>query len=571
MSQNVFQTLYQIDSETQDLVYKNFSEIDIRPIIDAFYDQFANHEVTKPFFKGHDISELKKRQVSHWSNLIQHGLTDELLEKTEKIGSSHEKIGVTPEIYLAGYAKVLEELLDASLSKQGRFVNKGKRKQIIGGYCRILMMDMAASLSAYMKKSYGTQHATDDRQSTAQNTIEGIMDDAVTVSMSINQVFMDVLRTDQVANEVDHQVTSVSAAIEEMTATVGTINQSTSQALEYVQNTSQCAEEGGRVTQEASNMMGQIREAVTDTSDKSSKLSESSKKIEDIVTKIQDIADQTNLLALNATIEAARAGDAGKGFAVVANEVKSLSNETSKATQEISEIINEFVVNIQGIVTALAEVDSVVVKGQEVTEQVRDSMGQIQHHASDVSRLMEDVSRALIEQTEASKEISGASSRIMSVSAQNRESSQENATMCREASEKVAHLIQCIGDVNYDNEFVVLKLAKSDHIVWKRKLADMLLGNKAMDKAELKDHTQCRLGAWYYTEGKTMFGSEAAFRDVEKPHAEIHKLGREAYDLHGARQYDQALAKLNEMEDVSKEVLEGLDRLDEIAQAHRSK
>jgi methyl-accepting chemotaxis protein len=107
---------------------------------------------------------------------------------------------------------------------------------------------------------------------------------------------------------------SVSAAIEEMTASVTEIARS--------------ADETRAMTNRA---LAGARSAST----RMNELSAASKEIEKVIEMIVEISEQTKLLALNATIEAARAGEAGRGFAVVAGEVKELAKGTSEATEDI--------------------------------------------------------------------------------------------------------------------------------------------------------------------------------------------------------------------------------------------
>jgi methyl-accepting chemotaxis protein len=43
----------------------------------------------------------------------------------------------------------------------------------------------------------------------------------------------------------------------------------------------------------------------------------------------------------------------------------------------------------------------------------------------------------------------------------------------------------------------VFKLARSDHVLWKRRLANMMVGREGLDPDELSDHHTCSLGKWY--------------------------------------------------------------------------
>ena len=559
MTQTSLQTLlalFGIGEEDRAMLAKSATDIDLKGVIDAFYERFTVIPETEAFFKNHDIDRLKKRQMSHWSHLLTQGADDEFIKRTRIVGDIHEKIGVTPEVYLAGYAFVFDRLLDQKVLSQG-ILGNGKARRLTGALIRMLMMDIAASLTAYVMKLDETSEGA-----TTRKVAGAIIDDAVNASMGINHVFIDNLKASQLAAEVDHQVNSISAAIEEMSATVSTISNNVEQANDCTRKTGESTRHGRSVSDEAMRNMETIQLSVASTSDKSRQLAESSRKIEAIITKIQEIADQTNLLALNATIEAARAGDAGKGFAVVANEVKSLSNETTRATQEISEIIGQFVDSIQEIVSSMSSVTRAVETGQKVSVQVKDSMSEIEEHATQVSELMAEISKALSEQEQASNEISKAAGSILDTSGENRSISERNADMSRQASESVTSLIARVAEISDTEGTTVIKLAKSDHIIWKRKLADMLLGKAGLKRNELTDHTQCRLGQWYYGPGKRALGEKNAFIRLEEPHAEIHRLGIEAFELHNAGRDEEALKRLDRIEAVSQTVIGLLNDLD---------
>jgi methyl-accepting chemotaxis protein len=107
----------------------------------------------------------------------------------------------------------------------------------------------------------------------------------------------------------------------------------------------------------------------------------------------------------------------------------------------------------------------------------------------------------------------------------------------------------------------VLRLAKADHVIWKKKLVDMSVGRISLKADELSDHHTCRLGKWYYGEGAARYGSNPAFRHLEGPHAAVHRHGKEAARLFGMGKLHEALAEIEKVEAASVEVLADLDKL----------
>ncbi len=167
-----------------------------------------------------------------------------------------------------------------------------------------------------------------------------------------------------------------------------------------------------RATVDATGLVNNTVEVVTNSADQAHEVSEEIKslvfdieqvrdeisalnqrtcEVSSILSVIKGISEQTNLLALNAAIEAARAGAQGCGFAVVAEEVRNLAFRTSEATSNIEAIISHFQ---QGSEASLSSVDqvcqsahqrSIDVEGlSETMRNVVDEMSQVLKHAESI-------------------------------------------------------------------------------------------------------------------------------------------------------------------------------------------
>ncbi len=375
----------------------------------------------------------------------------------------------------------------------------------------------------------------------------------VDMSVTINKGVSGVAEMIREVREVDTQSQSIAAAVEELAASVNTISDSSTQAAREVKHVAESATAGRQAASDAQQTMEDINAAVKDAAGKVNQLSDASEQIGMIVKDIEDIAKQTNLLALNATIEAARAGEAGKGFAVVASEVKSLANQTATSTENIRGRIENLRSEMAGIVQSMQEGEEKSSKGQEVIAKSSEEMTRISDQVTTVNNRIQEITGILSQQTEASREVSSGVSTIARMSGRNVEKI-ENVIHVLEESE--APITEGIADLAHrGGENAVVSIAKSDHMIWMRKLAQMLAGHADLKPDELADHHSCRLGKWYDAQTNPHFTSLPEWAELIKPHQAVHAAGIEAARLYGNGDIKGAIEAVHEANTASQEVM----------------
>lgn len=284
-----------------------------------------------------------------------------------------------------------------------------------------------------------------------------------------------------------------------------------------------------------------------------------------IVNVINDVASQTNLLALNASIEAAHVGQHGRGFAVVADEIKKLAESTRQQAGQIQEIVDSLNFKISD---TSSEIDKVIYSFNTSKKQMNDAVAGIKSITSGISSVGDSftsISANVEEQSAATQEMTNNIMVINNSSINLKNEATKTGKAFFDISQSLDTIrIKALNSRKKIDNSVMIELSKTDHLMWKWKVYNMILGNVSLETETVGNHHVCRLGKWLQTLDRNKNEVSEILSKIEGPHSKIHEAAKEAIKAFNSKNSAEAERLLSVLEENSILVVSQLNNLKEV-------
>ena len=525
----------------------------LRRDLDDLYVAFGKQPELAGFLAGGDhVEKLKTAQTRHWQALFAETLGADFAERAVAVGSAHTRIGLESRWYLAAYGWMLARLIPRLTAKHR--LSKRRLDQALQTLVARTFVDMILSNTAYEDGVVGARAEDVAHEGDLRNlkNLSGTVAD-------VNEVAIDLAYLASNTADVTGSAQTISAAAAELVASVDEIARNSEGAATDASATDATVSAGRNAVSQVNAAIHNIAAAVEETAASVDELSRASEQIGQILTVIEQIAGQTNLLALNATIEAARAGEAGKGFAVVATEVKSLATQTSKSTEDITQRIASLRGGMNVILTTMQRSKTAVTDGQGAIAEAASTMDRIADQVGNVSTRMQGIADILHQQKGASAEIARAIDHVAQTATENERLLGGMSAKLHQSNDRFSDNAKSW--FKADSHRALCEMAKIDHVLFKKRVVDVIMGRGKWAANEVPDHHNCRLGKWYDSLVLPEIKSLAAFRQLVEPHGRVHATAKAALAAHAAGDTPAALRALADMNAASHEVLRLLEEL----------
>jgi hypothetical protein len=239
------------------------------------------------------------------------------------------------------------------------------------------------------------------------------------VKMAVSEVSA---ASNEIAATMEQQERTASlqaASVSETTTTMDELGASSQQSQEQAEAAAQAAQEvlalagqGNQSVEETVASMIDLKNKVAAIADQIVRLSEQTNQIGNISELVADLSQQTNMLALNASVEAVRAGEHGKGFAVVAEEIRKLADQSRQSADKIGGLVSDIQNAINTTVMVTDEGTKTVNAGMNITEQTANAFAGVLEAINNVAMNNQQIALNIRQQGKAVQQVLDAMSSI---------------------------------------------------------------------------------------------------------------------------------------------------------------
>lgn len=515
-------------------------------ILDNFYDRLLEISEFNQVIHTHStVERLKGLFDSHFISLFDDELDLDYVFKRRKIAYIHARIGVLPNWMISAYTLINQLIIPLIVKELSR--DQEKMLDVLLSYDSLVTIDQQIILETYIEIQAGS-------------VVNGL-GEIITYNTQLDTVkelieFQEIQQQEIIA--ADQSMHELDESIEDIATSVGDISEQTKLALKKLNQDLDSLHQVSTILQTTDEGHKSMQEDIK-------RLVERVNSVAKLMELIQRIADQTNLLALNASIEAARAGEAGKGFAVVAEEVRKLADDTSTSVKSIHTDIQELLHITNNISSLTTQFSQDLHQGVTDTLHITQTLAELNKNLQQQGARFEEIATTTKVQAQSATTISERNHTIT-------ESMQKSKVIVFDmgsAIYKLSKMIDGYSSSTISKNFIIsqediIELAITDHLLWRWKIYNLLLGFETMTEQDVGSPKESRLGEWYYGTGKKLLGDERVYVELEQPFIHVHEIAKKAVREYNVGHKNEAEKYLKEISEESFVVIDKLKALKEI-------
>nr|WP_241762317.1 methyl-accepting chemotaxis protein [Anoxybacillus flavithermus] len=552
----------------------------------SFHGRFVdtlsyNHFTTEDFAKLKQIDELIAPHKQEMIRLFYEGLQHVQPEAAKTVTEARIEAYVNAFFTMERNRAYVDESLRFFHLLRKEKVNVGKLIVAFNQFNFFVLTTLLAKVALAPKRCLALMEALQrainiEQQLLVEVYTETMMEQIASGTAELMEQNAEIMFIKDLLQALDQQnsdVQMVTAATEEMTTAVSEVAHAATVIAEKTTTSVERAEKGQHMMNEAFEEIMETSEQFTRMVDRFEHLQQHLSAIEKVMQLVNGIADQTNLLALNASIEAARAGEYGKGFSVVAEEIRKLADHTVQSLGEVQRNVGELRTISSEVSSAIYSTSATIRQAVNQAQEAMPLLQDIVHAMGDIQDSTNTNAAVAEEQAAAVDEISSRMSSIASLTEYVRELGEKTGKTVHALSKAIDRFRLSMVNENSVklSAKALLHLAKTDHLLWKWRIYNMIVGYETVRPEDVASHYQCRLGKWYFDEQtKKQLAGTPAYERLNAPHERVHVAAKKAAEAYAKGDRKGAEAQLIELEQASAEVIRLIDELMEKVEKERT-
>ena len=406
-----------------------------------------------------------------------------------------------------------------------------------------------------------------DASSSLNTVVTSIKD----MKFSLNEVSKSCTRSRTVsenaqiqANEASNTIEELHKASKEISKIIDLIGDITEQTNMLALNAAIEAAGAGEAGKGFAVVANEVKELSKRTSDATNEINE---KVQDMINRMDNAISATSII-----------NDVISEIYGITDNIASAVTEQSSTMANISNSIVSVSDKVNSISDEMSNLEKSAVTVSDSVKYALDGAKNFARSNKELSIAASEISGRVINVTDKIKNISANTDQIMlqinsivnnvyeiDVSTNENSSNAEEATASAgQLSDMSQQMVKTLDSYNVSvsnlTTIDLLEKAKSDHLVWKLRVLNLLNGNGTINLEQLTSHHDCRLGKWYFDD-KNNLKNDPDFKEIDEPHSLVHKYARLAAEAYKSGEIDTANTNYQQLQRNSKIVVKKLEKL----------
>ncbi len=349
-------------------------------------------------------------------------------------------------------SNAMEELSqgDADLTKELSILSRDEMGQLARGFNGFLLKlrNLVIQVKGVIDQTDTVRLALSSNTEETSSAVEEISATMGTIAAQIQQLDQSINHTASAIEEITANIESMDRQINDQATMVAQSTSATTQMMASLNSVAQITQAKQQTTQALSSVAQTGRDQIEETATIFKEVVEHIDSIQEMANTINAISSQTNLLSMNAAIEAAHAGDAGRGFSVVAEEIRKLAESAAESSSLITKLIKE-------ITDAVHRTDSNVHKTAQAFDSISQEVTDTVNAFSEINHAIAELNTGGQQILEASEQINGITDNVRQGSSEIRQGTGEMLASAGEIKNISTRVTQGIQEVRTGTEEIV--------------------------------------------------------------------------------------------------------------------